>query len=53
MKLKKKFQLHRETLRFLDGDEMSRVAGATVQQSNCGSACNTNCTWVCSCRVTC
>jgi hypothetical protein len=53
MKTRKKIQLNRETLRFLDGDQLSRVAGATVQQTNCGSNCNSNCTWICSCKVTC
>jgi len=50
MKVKKKFQLHRETLRSLDGDELTRAAGASVQQTVCGSVCLSTC-FICSCRI--
>jgi hypothetical protein len=38
-----KIQLHRETLRGLDRQEIAEVVGGATGRTNCGSRCNTNC----------
>jgi hypothetical protein len=46
---KRKIQLHRETLRNLESTEVALAAGGTAANSNCGSACLSNCrTVVCT-----
>jgi len=46
---KKKVLLHRETLRNLDSSDVSQAVGGTAANSNCGSACLSNCrTVVCT-----
>jgi hypothetical protein len=41
MKKKRKMQLHRETLRSLQGDDLPKVVGGSVQNTNC-TICATN-----------